>query len=84
MPYIGKDQRPELDTIVEDMGKCLAINGDMNYVLFAFCLRHVPKKYNDIKNFLGELQECSMEIRRRILSKMENDAIRRNGDIDGD
>lgn len=77
----SKKQRVELDTIVEDMALCLNLDGDLGYLLFAFCLRHVPKNYNDIKNFLGELNECSMEIRRRILSKVENQAMRNHGDI---
>lgn len=83
MTYIdSKKQRVELDTIVEDMALCLNLGGDLGYLLFAFCLRCVPKNYNDIKNFLGELNECSMEIRRRILSKVGNDDIRRNGDVE--
>ena len=81
-PYIKQASRPELDVIVEDMGKCLDLSGDLNYVLFALCLRHIPKNYNDIKNFLGELNECSMEIRRRILSKVGNDDIRNCGDVE--
>lgn len=81
MPYIKKNQRLELDVIIEDMGKCLSLSGDLNYLLFAYCLRHVAPSYNAYKNFIGELNECVAEIRRRILSKYENEKIRENGDV---
>ena len=67
MPYIkSKIRRRELDKIVELMiNNRIKANGDLNYVLFKFCKKHVGKSYNSIKNFIGELNETIAEIKRR-------------------
>ena len=84
MPYIkSKKQRIELDVIAREMSVCLQCNGDLNYLLYAYCLRYVPQRYNAIKNFLGELTEAASEIRRRQLVPREKKAIKENGDVQG-
>lgn len=80
MPYIPKRRREELDKIVASMSG-LKFDGDLNYILYALCKRHVDVSYNNIKNFLGELGECEAEIRRRILGPYEDDKIIQNGDV---
>lgn len=83
MPYIKQEQRPDLDVLVRDMAKLYHVqaNGDLNYILYAFCKRHVPVSYNSYKNFCGELRQCATEIERRILGSYEDEKIIENGDV---
>ena len=83
MPYIINEERVIMDTVVsamKDVG--VKANGDLNYILYSFCKKHVPRSYNNYKNFCGELIQCVTEIERRILAPYEDDAIERNGDIE--
>jgi hypothetical protein len=83
MPYVTKDKRPDLDKVVEEMAEARVVaNGDLNYILFAYCKRHVTPSYNNYKNFLGELNEAAEEIRRRLLADYEDKKIIENGDVD--
>ena len=81
MPYIKQGRRDELNGLVEQMGAALCFDGDLNFLLFAFCRRHVKPSYGNYKNFIGELNECIAEIRRRILAPYEDEKIIQNGDI---
>ena len=81
MPYIEKARRYHIDKIIEDM-KTLGVDGDLNYLLFAFCKRHVSPSYNNYKNFCGELRQCATEIERRLLGPYEDQKILENGDVD--
>lgn len=82
MPYVKPEIREDLDEIVEHMNDLgIRADGDLNYILFKFCKKYVSPSYNNYKNFIGELNECSNEIRRRILSKYEDKKIEENGDV---
>ena len=55
MPYIKQEDRAKLDKIVELMKDAdVVANGDLNYLLYAYCKRHVSPSYNNYKNFIGE------------------------------
>jgi hypothetical protein len=82
MPYVTQEQRPFLDYLVGLLGNQIKVNGDLNYVLFAFCKRHVEPSYNNYKNFCGELRQCATEIERRILGPYEDEKIVENGDVE--
>ena len=82
MPYIEQDKREVLDSNIDALGRLLSFDGDLNYVLFALCKRFVPPSYNNYKNYIGEIVECSMEIRRRMLSEYEDEKIFKNGDVE--
>jgi len=83
MPYVKRDQRLKLDGVVNNMVEAgIKANGDLNYVLYAFCKRHVSPSYNEYKNFCGELYQCAREIERRILASYEDEKIKENGDVD--
>lgn len=83
MPYVTKDRRPDLDMVVDLMSDVEVIaNGDLNYILYAFCKRNIKPSYNNYKNFLGELNEAAEEIRRRLLAPYEDTKIIENGDVD--
>ena len=82
MPYIKKERRPDCDAVVELMdGIDVKANGDLNYILFAFCKRNVTPSYNNYKNFCGELRQCATEIERKILAPYEDEKIKENGDV---
>jgi hypothetical protein len=86
MPYIKKEERVEMDKVVDFMIEHgVKADGKLNYVLFKFCKNTLydtqKESYNEYKNFLGELNECAEEIRRRLLSLYENKKITENGDV---
>ncbi len=82
MPYIKQEDRAKLDAIVDEMKKAdLVANGDLNYLLYAYCKRHIIPSYNNYKNFIGELNQCATEIERRILAPYEDEKIKENGDV---
>ncbi len=82
MPYIKKDRREVVDQVVEMMDITeVKANGDLNYILYAYCKRHIEPSYNNFKNFCGELRQCATEIERRLLSELEDQKIKENGDI---
>jgi hypothetical protein len=82
MPYITSDKRIKCDEIVGLM-KDLNImpDGELNYILYKFCKDTVKPGYNAYKNYCGELSECVVEIRRRLLAQYENSKIIDNGDV---
>lgn len=83
MPYVRPDQRDRLDGIVDFMNYVgIRADGDLNYVLFAFCKRHVTPGYRDYKSFCGELRQCATEIERRLLGPLEDKKIEENGDVE--
>ena len=83
MPYIKKDRRAEVEAILKAMLNAdIKADGDLNYVLFAYCKRHVKPSYNSYKNFCGELRQCATEIERRVLAEYEDLKIKENGDVE--
>lgn len=82
MPYIDQDRREAMDKIVADMWAAdVKANGDLNYILYAFCKRCVDPSYNNFKNFCGELRQCATEIERRLLGPYEDEKCKINGDV---
>ena len=92
MPYVIPAKRPILDIIVQAMNRVygkagevpvgLKVDGDLNYILFAFCKRHVKPGYDNYKNFCGELRQCATEIERKLLAPYEDQKIIENGDVE--
>lgn len=82
MPYTVSDKRPPMNIIVNLM-KALDVkaDGDLNYVLFAFCKRFVKPSYNNYKNFCGELRQCATEIERELLAPYEDQKKAENGEV---
>ncbi len=82
MPYIKQEDRPLMDMVVKAMIDAdVRANGDLNYILFAFCKRSVPLNYNSLKNYCGELRQCATEIERKILGPYEDRKLNINGDV---
>lgn len=82
MPYIERYKRHIMGKVVDLMADiCVKADGDLNYILYKYCKYHIPKSYNNIKNYCGELRQCATEIERRILAEYEDKKIRENGDL---
>jgi hypothetical protein len=82
MPYIKKEYRHKMDVVVANMIENGVLpDGKLNYVLYKFCKMTVQPGYNSYKNFLGEIEECVAEIRRRLLAPYEDKKIQENGDV---
>jgi len=82
MPYVKQINRDSLDYIVQAMRLAeIKADGDLNYILFAYCKRHIKPGYNNYKNFCSELRQCATEIERRLLAPYEDQKIVENGDV---
>ena len=82
MPYIKQEDRKVMDMIIKIMCDAdIRANGDLNYILFAFCKRHVDLNYNSLKNYIGELRQCATEIERKLLANYEDIKEIENGII---
>jgi len=89
MPYIkNKEMRKELDEVVYTLLGTLPMKklkwvfrGNLNYFIFQLAKKSC-KSYSEYADFLSELTEASAEIRRRLLAPYEDEAIKRNGDIE--
>jgi len=83
MPYIKKANRIHCENVIKAMEDAVVIaDGDLNYILYAFCKRNVKPSYNNYKNFCGELRQCATEIERRLLADYEDTKIKENGDVE--
>lgn len=82
MPYIKQAKRVDMDKIVRMMQlNHVQADGDLNYILFAFCKRNIVPSYNNYKNFCGELRQCATEIERKLLGPYEDLKEQENGKI---
>ena len=85
MPYIEPGRRQRLNELVELMEKLhIKADGDLNYVLYAYCLRSVKAGYNNYKNFRAELRECADWIGQNLLVPYEFRKQEENGRIEGE
>ena len=89
MPYIRKDQREDLDPLLEPLIHLLCSkknnSGELVYVFY----RILKEKYVDPPNADFDWQSTALKVLnateheyyRRMMAPYENKAIRRNGDI---
>ena len=83
MPYITKEARERINKVVNRaVLQGMTANGELNYFLFKLCKTIVIPSYNNYKNYIGEIEECIAEIRRRLLAPYEDEKCRTNGDIE--
>ena len=87
MPYIkGQDKRKEIEKLAKQLlEKTGYATGNLNCFIYIFCklyMKDSGESYAAYKNVIGELEMAKLEIYRRLCSKYENKAIKRNGDIE--
>lgn len=83
MPYIPEEKRAgKCDEIVQLMKDLnIQIDGELNYIIFKFIRQTTPDKYNALKNAMGELEMCKLELYRRLMAVREEVVMRENGDV---
>lgn len=82
MPYIHSDKRSKCDYVVNLMKDLnVQIDGELNYIVFKFIRQTTPDKYNALKNAMGELEMCKLELYRRLMAVREEVVMRENGDV---
>ncbi len=66
----------------------IQVNGDLNYILYAYCIRHIfVPHYSIIWNqaehskFAKDLRLCAKKIQKEILAPYEDIKIKENGDV---
>ncbi len=72
-----KDEGSKKEIIqkMKDVG--VKVDGDLNYILFAFCRYYVPKW----KKFCRILRQCHKEIGEKLIARYEDQKIGANGDV---
>jgi hypothetical protein len=82
MPYIEPAHRPYFDKRVGHF--VIPEKGDLEYLIFKMMLRYMktrPNKYKHLHDCVYAAQHCADEFRRRFLDKREDEALKKNGDI---
>jgi len=84
MPYIKPKRRKAIAPIANMLLDEVQEDGELNFALFyMFKLDWVNDgpSYWKARDFIGELNECIAEIRRRYLAPYEDKKIEENGDV---
>ena len=88
MPYIRKDQRPELDVLLNPLierlksEKTEEIDGELNYIVSRVLKEVYTPKYFNYNRAMGVLESVKQEFYRRHVAPYEEGKIKENGDID--
>ncbi|MDO8621515.1 MAG: hypothetical protein Q7R31_04535 [Candidatus Levybacteria bacterium] len=88
MPYIKKDQRPAIDTLVQpliDHLKSLPLedqDGSLNYTVTKIIKKVYPQKYFHYNRALGVLTAITHELYRKVIGPYEDAKISENGDVE--
>lgn len=87
MPYIKKEQRPEIDQKLKPIIDHLAAlpfeeqDGALNYTITRMIKGIYPKQYRHLNRALGVLSAVTLEFYRRIIGPYEDTKITENGDV---
>lgn len=87
MPYIPKDQRPELDKKMDALIEHLSHvpleeqDGALNYVITRIIKKIYPTRYRHLNRALGVLSAVTLELYRRVVGPYEDEKIKENGDV---
>ena len=88
MPYIKKDQRPELDEILKpliDKLKEIPLeqqDGSLNYSITRILKKVYPVKYFHLNRALGVLTAVREEYYRVVIAPYEDVKIKENGEVE--
>lgn len=87
MPYIKKNERPELDALMAPLAKHIQSlpmeeqDGAMNYSVTKMFKAVYPMRYFHLNRALGVLTAIAQEFYRRIVAPYEDQKIKENGDV---
>ena len=88
MPYIKKENRPEIDKLAQPLIEHLKSlpmedqDGSLNYTVTKIIKNIYPQKYFHFNRALGVLSAISLELYRRVVGPYEDTKIKENGDVD--
>lgn len=88
MPYIKKEERPELDKFLDPLIELLEKvppeekDGKVCYVIFKLMKRIYRGRFFNLSRALGVLNSVIQEFYRRIVAPHEDEKIRENGDVE--
>lgn len=88
MPYIKKEQRPDIDKIIDPLIshlKSLPLeeqDGSLNYAVTKIIKNVYPQKYFYYNRALGVLTAITHELYRKIIGPYEDIKIAENGDVE--
>lgn len=80
MPYIDKDARYELNTLMREPKTA----GELNYEITMLCLRYAcfrGTSYQTANDIIGALEGAKLEFYRRAVAPYEDRKIKENGDV---
>ena len=80
MPYITKDRRFTLYRDPQDFPKN---PGELNYLFYSICQEYIRRNrcYQSFNDVTGALENCKLEIYRRMTAQYEDIKREENGDI---
>lgn len=87
MPYISREERRELDPLIDELIKVLKksplekIDGRLNYVIYRLLINLYEPRYFNYNRAMGVLTCVSQEFYRRKISPYEDQKIKESGDI---
>lgn len=88
MPYIKKEQRPSIDTLIEPLiahVQSLPVedqDGSLNYAFTKIIKNVYPMKYFHLNRALGVLSAVTHELYRVVIGPYEDTKIKENGQVE--
>jgi len=85
-PYIKKEDRPDIEDIVDVYAYKLKCDGHLNFFICKLFLKLMRInggiRYNKAKEFIGELECAKLEIYRKFISPYEDEKEAENGKLE--
>lgn len=87
MPYIRKEDRPEIDKMIEPLieyfkkQKVEDVDGKINYAVTRILKNVYSPKYFNYNRAIGVLESIKQEFYRRVVGPYEDEKIKENGDV---
>ena len=87
MPYIKKEARPGVDSVIVPLLKHLQSlpmeeqDGALNYTITRLVRGLYPTRYFHLNRALGVLSAVAHELYRRVIAPYEDTKIKENGDV---
>jgi len=85
-PYIKKEDRPDIEDIVDVYAYHLKCDGHLNFFICKLFLKLMRInggiRYNKAKEFIGELECAKLEIYRKFISPYEDEKEAENGKLE--
>ena len=84
MPYIKQEDRKKFDVALDELGKAIGGEGELNYCITKLCHAYLDKhglRYHNIARISGVLSNVESEFYRRVSAIYEDAKIEESGDI---